>query len=157
MDSTRIVKNTGIARRVCAAAGAVPAGRAFMEVCGTHTVAAFRSGPARLLPANVKLLSGPGCPVCVTAQGDIDLLIDAARAGVTLCTYGDMLGARHARQRWSWRGRAGREVKVHLQYAGCREIGGGEPGRAGRLRGRGFRDDHAGDGRGDPGSGRSWG
>lgn len=64
----------------------------FMEVCGTHTVNAFRSGLHSLMPPNVTLLSGPGCPVCVTSQGDIDQLIElAANPAVTLCTYGDML------------------------------------------------------------------
>ncbi len=64
----------------------------FMEVCGTHTMAAFRSGLHSLMPENVTLLSGPGCPVCVTSQGDIDQLIELARRPeVTLCTYGDML------------------------------------------------------------------
>jgi hydrogenase expression/formation protein HypD len=64
----------------------------FMEVCGTHTMSAFRCGLHSLMPPNVTLLSGPGCPVCVTSQGDIDQLIDLARRpGVTLCTYGDML------------------------------------------------------------------
>jgi len=64
----------------------------FMEVCGTHTMSAFRSGLHSLMPDNITLLSGPGCPVCVTAQGDIDLLIDLAlRAEVVLCTYGDMM------------------------------------------------------------------
>lgn len=64
----------------------------FMEVCGTHTMSAFRTGLHSLMPANVHLLSGPGCPVCVTCQADIDLLIRcAAVPGVTLCTYGDML------------------------------------------------------------------
>jgi hydrogenase expression/formation protein HypD len=65
---------------------------AFMEVCGTHTVSAFRTGLHGLLPENVRLLSGPGCPVCVTAQSDIDRMIHLASIpGVTLCTYGDML------------------------------------------------------------------
>lgn len=64
----------------------------FMEVCGTHTVNAFRSGLHSLMPPNVSLLSGPGCPVCVTSQGDIDQLIELAlHPGVTMCTYGDML------------------------------------------------------------------
>jgi hydrogenase expression/formation protein HypD len=64
----------------------------FMEVCGTHTVSAFRSGLHSLVPPNIRLLSGPGCPVCVTTQGEIDQLIELAlRPGVTLCTYGDML------------------------------------------------------------------
>jgi hydrogenase expression/formation protein HypD len=65
---------------------------AFMEVCGTHTVNAFRCGLHGLMPENVTLLSGPGCPVCVTAQGDIDMLIELALRGeITLCTYGDMM------------------------------------------------------------------
>lgn len=63
-----------------------------MEVCGTHTMSAFRSGLHSLMPDNVTLLSGPGCPVCVTAQGDIDLMIELAiERDVVLCTYGDML------------------------------------------------------------------
>ncbi|HRX85340.1 MAG TPA: hydrogenase formation protein HypD [Phycisphaerae bacterium] len=63
-----------------------------MEVCGTHTVALFRTGIKSLLPANVRLLSGPGCPVCVTSQGYIDAACTLARRdGVTVCTYGDMV------------------------------------------------------------------
>lgn len=63
-----------------------------MEVCGTHTVSIFRSGLRVLLPANVRLVSGPGCPVCVTAQRHIDAAIElAGEANVTLATYGDML------------------------------------------------------------------
>jgi hydrogenase expression/formation protein HypD len=79
-------------KRLHAAAVAIGRPVSLMEVCGTHTMSAFRSGLHSLLPDNVKLLSGPGCPVCVTAQSDIDLLIDLARRpGVTLCSYGDML------------------------------------------------------------------
>ena len=63
-----------------------------MEVCGTHTVAVSRGGLREVLPGNVRLLSGPGCPVCVTAQGFIDAAIELARRGeVRLATYGDML------------------------------------------------------------------
>jgi hydrogenase expression/formation protein HypD len=63
-----------------------------MEVCGTHTMALFRSGIRAMLPANVKLLSGPGCPVCVTPMGMIDAAIEAAkREGVALATFGDMV------------------------------------------------------------------
>ncbi len=78
--------------RLVAAAGGLSRGVAFMEVCGTHTVNAFRSGLHSLTPGNVRLLSGPGCPVCVTAQGEIDRMISlAGRGGVTVCTYGDLL------------------------------------------------------------------
>lgn len=63
-----------------------------MEVCGTHTVSIFRSGIRSLLPEELKLVSGPGCPVCVTAQRHIDAAIDlAAQSGVLLATYGDMI------------------------------------------------------------------
>jgi hydrogenase expression/formation protein HypD len=63
-----------------------------MEVCGTHTVAVFRSGIRSLLPANVRLVSGPGCPVCVTAQGHIDAAIRLSGLDdVTVATYGDMV------------------------------------------------------------------
>ena len=63
-----------------------------MEVCGTHTMAIFRHGIRTLLPAEVELISGPGCPVCVTSAGDIDQIIDlAGRPGVTLTTFGDLL------------------------------------------------------------------
>ncbi|MGA3065535.1 MAG: hydrogenase formation protein HypD [Tepidisphaeraceae bacterium] len=79
-------------RRLKAAARRLSRPAKFMEVCGTHTMSAFRSGLHSLMPHNVTLLSGPGCPVCVTSQGDIDQLIELARRpGVMLCTYGDML------------------------------------------------------------------
>ncbi|MEE9212511.1 MAG: hydrogenase formation protein HypD, partial [Phycisphaeraceae bacterium] len=78
--------------RLYDAAEAIGRPIAFMEVCGTHTVSAFRCGLHSLMPANVTLLSGPGCPVCVTSQGDIDQYVEvASRPGLTLCTYGDML------------------------------------------------------------------
>lgn len=63
-----------------------------MEVCGTHTVSIFRTGLRAMLPENLRLVSGPGCPVCVTAQRHIDAAIElAARPGVILATYGDMM------------------------------------------------------------------
>ena len=78
--------------RLRVAAQAVKENIAFMEVCGTHTTSAFRCGLPTVMPSNVRLISGPGCPVCVTSQGDIDRLIDlGSRQDVILCTYGDML------------------------------------------------------------------
>ena len=63
-----------------------------MEVCGTHTVNLFRSGIKSLLPDKLRLISGPGCPVCVTSQGYLDAACElAARPDVTICTYGDMV------------------------------------------------------------------
>lgn len=63
-----------------------------MEVCGTHTVSIFRNGIRPSLPERVKLLSGPGCPVCVTDQGYIDVTMELAqRDDVIIATYGDMI------------------------------------------------------------------
>jgi hydrogenase expression/formation protein HypD len=63
-----------------------------MEICGTHTVSLFRSGVKSLLPGQIRLISGPGCPVCVTSQGYIDAACAAAaRPEVVICTYGDMM------------------------------------------------------------------
>jgi len=63
-----------------------------MEVCGGQTHAIVRFGIDRLLPEGVSLLHGPGCPVCVTPVGIIDqALALAARPGITLCSFGDML------------------------------------------------------------------
>jgi hydrogenase expression/formation protein HypD len=63
-----------------------------MEICGTHTVAIFRSGLRELLPTTVRLISGPGCPVCVTAAEDIDKAIWLAQQpGVIVTTFGDLL------------------------------------------------------------------
>ena len=62
-----------------------------MEVCGTHTHAIFRLGIRSLLPENITLISGPGCPVCVTPVTYIDEALFLAKHGVTLCTFGDLL------------------------------------------------------------------
>ena len=66
---------------------------AFMEFCGGHTHAISRYGVADLLPANVRMIHGPGCPVCVLPIGRVDMAIRLAlaRPEVILCTYGDCL------------------------------------------------------------------
>ncbi|MBN1866479.1 hydrogenase formation protein HypD [Candidatus Sumerlaeota bacterium] len=63
-----------------------------MEVCGTHTHAIARHGLRALFPPELQLVSGPGCPVCVTPQSEIERMILLAREpGTILCTFGDML------------------------------------------------------------------
>lgn len=62
-----------------------------MEVCGTHTVAIARNGLRSMMPGDTKLVSGPGCPVCVTANKDIDTVIALSRIpNVMIATFGDM-------------------------------------------------------------------
>ncbi len=63
-----------------------------MEFCGGHTHAIYRYGVQDLLPENVRMIHGPGCPVCVLPIGRLDMALALAHHdGVTLCTYGDML------------------------------------------------------------------
>jgi len=63
-----------------------------MEVCGTHTMAIAKAGLRSVMPDNIILSSGPGCPVCVTANPDIDRAIELAKQpGVILTTFGDMI------------------------------------------------------------------
>ena len=65
---------------------------AFMEFCGGHTHAISRYGVIDLLPSNVRMIHGPGCPVCVLPVGRIDMAIRLAmEQAVTICTYGDCL------------------------------------------------------------------
>lgn len=63
-----------------------------MEVCGTHTHEIFRLGIRNILPENIELISGPGCPVCVTPVGFIDEAIYLAlERNAILCTFGDLI------------------------------------------------------------------
>jgi hydrogenase expression/formation protein HypD len=62
-----------------------------MEICGGHTNVIMRYGIREILPKNIRLISGPGCPVCVSAQHDIDCMIALAEQGIAVATYGDML------------------------------------------------------------------
>ena len=64
----------------------------FMEVCGTHTMAIYQFGLRTLLPPEVRLISGPGCPVCVTPNGYLDRAIALSRLpDLVIATFGDMM------------------------------------------------------------------
>ena len=116
--------------RLEAAAAGLRAPVNFMEVCGTHTVSAFRCGLHSLMPANVKLLSGPGCPVCVTAQGEIDLFIDlGGRGDVTLCTYGDMLRVTGSNGSLEKARSRGADVRIIYSAMDAVRLAAAEPGR----------------------------
>lgn len=81
-----------IAKEAEAIRSAVDRRYRFMEVCGTHTMSIFRFGLRHLLPTDIELLSGPGCPVCVTPNGYLDKAIAIARMKDNiLVTFGDMM------------------------------------------------------------------
>ncbi len=63
----------------------------FMHVCGTHEAAIAKNGIRSMLPENLKIVMGPGCPVCITPQGEIDAALELASKGYIIATYGDLL------------------------------------------------------------------
>jgi len=84
-----------------------------MEVCGTHTMAVFRYGIKELLPQKLHLLSGPGCPVCVTANDYIDKAIAYARQEkVILVTFGDMMKVPGSSSSLAQEASEGAQIKV---------------------------------------------
>ena len=84
-----------------------------MEVCGTHTTSIFRNGIRSLLPETISLLSGPGCPVCVTAQNEIDAFIELARLDdVIIATFGDLIRVPGADSSLQNEQAKGRDVRV---------------------------------------------
>ncbi len=88
-------RDTGRAQALLRQIGAVVKGMEtvnLMEVCGTHTVAISKFGIRSAIPDNISLLSGPGCPVCVTPNRDIDFAVELSKKrDVTIATFGDMV------------------------------------------------------------------
>ena len=79
---------TAIIRTICN----YPRRISLMEVCGTHTMAICQHGIRTLLPEQIRLISGPGCPVCVTPVGYVDHAVALARRPKTIiATFGDMV------------------------------------------------------------------
>ena len=63
----------------------------FMHICGTHEAAIAKSGLRSVLPKGLKIVMGPGCPVCITPQGEIDAALELAAKGCIIATYGDLM------------------------------------------------------------------
>lgn len=102
----------------------------FMEVCGTHAHAVGRQGLRQLLPETLTLLSGPGCPVCVTAPGEVDRAIQLAeRPEVTITTFGDMIRVPGSKHSLADLRAAGARVQVVYTPMQSLEIAAAEPNR----------------------------
>ncbi len=88
-----------------------------MEVCGTHTHEIFRLGIRSVLPSQIEVISGPGCPVCVTPADYIDEAIWLAlEKNVTICTFGDLVRVPGSRRRSLASARA-EGARVQVVYA----------------------------------------
>jgi hydrogenase expression/formation protein HypD len=110
-----------------------------MEVCGTHTMAAARFGLKSLLPEQVQLISGPGCPVCVTDQTDIDAFLALGdEPGVILTSFGDMLRVPGSRTSLERRRAQGAEVRVVYSPLDAVELARQTPGKQVVFFGVGF-------------------
>lgn len=84
-----------------------------MEFCGTHTVTIFRHGLKSLLPERLRLVSGPGCPVCVTSKADIDrILFLCDRPSSIVATYGDMMKVPGSRMNLAEKKARGADVRI---------------------------------------------
>ena len=100
----------------------------FMEVCGTHTVSIFRAGIRQILPPNVELVSGPGCPVCVTNDEYIDKAIAYAQLDdVIIATFGDMLKVPGSKTNLNEISAAGADICVIYSPMDCLKIAAENP------------------------------
>lgn len=95
----------------------------FMEFCGGHTVAILKHGIRQLLPSGIEMLSGPGCPVCVTDNADLDKAIALAQLpGVILATFGDMLKVPGSRSSLQEAKASGADIRIVYSTMDALEI-----------------------------------
>ncbi|MFW6138933.1 MAG: hydrogenase formation protein HypD [Spirochaetota bacterium] len=101
-----------------------------MEVCGTHTMAIARYGLRALLPSGLKLISGPGCPVCVTPASVIDAALKLSEIPDTvICTFGDMMRVPGSRGSLELKRAEGSDIRVVYSVRDMLELAEKGPGR----------------------------
>lgn len=111
----------------------------FMEFCGGHSVAILKHGIRQLLPPTIKMLSGPGCPVCVTDNADLDKAIALAQLpGVILTTFGDMLKVPGSRFSLQEAEAEGADVRIVYSTTDALEIARGNRAKSVVFLGIGF-------------------
>ncbi len=110
-----------------------------MEFCGGHTIAILKYGIRQLLPPNIEMLSGPGCPVCVTDNADIDKAIALAGVpGVILTTFGDMIRVPGSRGSLQDAKANGADVRIVYSTTDALAVAKRNPGRKVAFLGVGF-------------------
>jgi hydrogenase expression/formation protein HypD len=110
-----------------------------MEVCGGHTMAIHRFGLNSLLPENIRLVSGPGCPVCVSSQQFIDKALAYSRIkGVIIATYGDLIRVPGSTTSLEKERAAGSDIRIIYSVLEAVEIARENPGNKVIFPGIGF-------------------
>ena len=110
-----------------------------MEFCGGHTVSIAKNGIRQLLPRNIEMLSGPGCPVCVTANADLDKAIAlAAMPEVIVATFGDMIKVPASRSSLQRARAEGADVRVVYSTQDALDIARANPSKSVVFIGIGF-------------------
>ena len=129
-------------RKIVEKMAELPLGKTrIMEVCGTHTMAIAKSGIRSMLPENICLLSGPGCPVCVTPAAVIDAVLELSmRQDIIIASYGDMLRVPGSRPGDSLQCRRALGARVEIVYSpiDAIELARNNPGREVVFLGVGF-------------------
>ncbi len=111
----------------------------FMEFCGGHTVTIFRYGIRQLLPPTIEMVSGPGCPICVTANADLDRAIALSQIpGVIITTFGDMLKVPGSRSSLEKAKAEGAEVQTVYSTMDALDIAQANPDKSVVFLGIGF-------------------
>ncbi|MDP2689687.1 MAG: hydrogenase formation protein HypD [Deltaproteobacteria bacterium] len=100
-----------------------------MEICGTHTHSISRYGIREGLPPTIRLISGPGCPVCVTSASDINRIIDFSRSrkGAVIATFGDMMRVPGSRSTLQEERARGGDIRVVYSPLGSLDIARANP------------------------------
>jgi hydrogenase expression/formation protein HypD len=119
-------------------AAANPPPMTIMEVCGTHSHAIARYGLKQLLPDAVRFVSGPGCPVCVTADSDLDAIVQIAAQGAAIATFGDMVRVPGPRGSLAGARAAGADIRVLYSPLQSLQLAREDPARQVVLLGIGF-------------------
>ena len=120
-------------------AGSVKQNYAFMEVCGGHTSAIHRFGITSLIPPDIKLISGPGCPVCVTGKTFIDKAVACSRQeNVIITTFGDLIRVPGSDSSLDMERAKGSDIRIVLSGLEALEIARMNPGKKIVFLGIGF-------------------
>jgi len=110
-----------------------------MEVCGTHTMSIFRNDIRSVLPDGISLISGPGCPVCVTDQSEIDAFVDMAGMDNTIiATFGDLMRVPGSHSSLQKQRAEGRDIRVVYSSMDALDMAAGHPDKQVVFLGVGF-------------------